>query len=150
MPRFAPYYIPRTRLPGLRPKILTMRLLLPASCSLAVLASACSPRIVGTWNVQKYETLIPGQQAISVNNVGTIEFNRNNTGNKDIRYNVIGIARENTGAFTWSYTKSYLTIKASDSEFAKIWLLVENKRNFQRLQATNGKNQIQTLELSRK
>ncbi len=132
---------------------LNMRLLsAPSAACVALLTilSACSPRIVGTWNVQKYETLTPGKQNTSVNNVGTIEFRKNNTGNRDIHYNVMGIARENTGAFTWTYTKTYLTIKSSDSEFAKIWLLVENKRNFQRLQATNGKNQIQTLELRRK
>mgnify|MGYP006163342349 FL=1 len=41
--------------------------------------TSCSEKIVGTWNVQKFETIKPGEQNISLNNIGTITFNKNNT-----------------------------------------------------------------------
>ena len=119
------------------------------SLSLLLALASCSPRLVGTWTVQKYETMVPGQQGTSVSNVGTITFKKNYTGNKDIHYTVFGVQRDNTSSFTWSATKSYVTIHTTDSEFAKTWLLIKDDKNFQRWQATNGNNQIQTLELKR-
>ena len=49
--------------------------------AMALLAS-CSPRMVGTWTVQRFETTKPGQQGVSLNNIGTINFNKNGTGEK--------------------------------------------------------------------
>lgn len=122
--------------------------LLPVICLLFL--ASCAPRIVGTWNVEKLDSMVPGQVGTTLTNIGTITFNKDMSGNKDIHYTVFGVPRDNTSAFTWSYTKAYLTIKTDDSLFAKTWLLVSDKKNTQRFQATNGNNEIQTMELKRK
>ena len=111
--------------------------------------ASCSKRLVGTWNVQKYETMVPGQQPVSLSNIGTITFNKDYTGSKNIHYSVFGTQRENTSDFTWSYTASYVSIKTDDSDFAKTWLIKDNNRNLQRWQSTDGHGKIQILELRR-
>lgn len=113
------------------------------------LLTSCSDRLVGTRTVQKYETMIPSQQTISLTNIGTITFNKDYSGAKDVHYAVMGTQRDNTGGFKWSYTKSYVTIQADDSDFAKTWLIKDDSKSMQRWQSTNGRGQIQTMELVR-
>lgn len=116
---------------------------------LCLLLSACSDRLVGTWKVQKYETVIPGEQTVSLANIGTMTFNKDFSGVKNVHYNVFGQQRDDSGAFVWSHTESYVTIKANDSNFSKTWLVKEDGKKKQRWQSTDGRGQIQTLELGR-
>jgi deferrochelatase/peroxidase EfeB len=111
--------------------------------------SACSDRLTGTWKVQKYETVIPGEQTVTLSNIGTMTFNKDFSGVKDIHYNVFGEQRNDSGAFVWSHSDAYVTIKANDSNFSKTWLVKEDGKKMQRWQSTDGRGQIQTLELRR-
>lgn len=116
---------------------------------LATLSSCSSHRLVGNWNVEKYETSTPGSQATSLSNIGTMTFKKNNTGEKNLNYQVLGIQRNDVLPFTWNATDNYVTISGNSSEFAKTWIILENKRKFQKWKSTDGTNQVQTLELKK-
>ncbi len=116
----------------------------------ATLLSACAPPPpIGTWKVEKLETLSPGQQGATVTNVGTITFKKDNTGSKDLHYNSFGMQHDDTSTFSWSAGEKSVTIKGGDSDFTKTWLVQEDDKNHQRWQSTNGRGQVQTMELSR-
>lgn len=110
---------------------------------------SCSHKLVGTWNVDKYETVTPGQQAVSLSNVGTMTFKGNNKGEKNLSYKVLGIEKKDDLPFEWSATENYVSIKNGGAEFSKTWIILENKKNLQRWKSTNGNNQVQVLQLSK-
>ena len=111
--------------------------------------TSCSEKIVGTWNVQNFETIKPGEQNISLNNIGTITFNKNNTGEKSLYYNVLGVETKDDVPFKWSLNEPYITIESENSSIAKTWILIENNRKSQKWKSTDGSNEIQTLELTK-
>jgi len=104
---------------------------------------------VGTWNVQKYERKTPGEEGMSVSNIGSITFNKDNTGVKNLDYSLLGISAKDKTPFEWSATEKFVTIESEDSEIAKTWIYIENKGKFQKWQSTDGNNQVQTLELGK-
>lgn len=117
---------------------------------IAVLSlTSCSEKIVGTWNVQKYETVKPGSQNISLNNIGTITFNKNNTGEKSLYYNVLGVETKDDVPFVWTINEPYITIESENSSLSKTWIMIENNRKSQKWKSTDGSNEIQTLELTK-
>lgn len=111
--------------------------------------SSCSPNILGTWNVVKYETIENGNQGTVLNNIGTITFNRNGIGEKYITYNVLGTQRNDSTAFAWKSDESFITIIGDYSDFSKTWILIENSKKTQLWKATDGANQVQILELKK-
>ncbi|HDZ13541.1 MAG TPA: hypothetical protein ENH60_01410 [Pricia sp.] len=115
--------------------------------SLLLLAASCAPRLVGTWSVQNYETVRPANKGISLQNVGTISFDKDGTGQKMMNYSVLGIERDESTPFKWSATETYITIEGTDDEISKTWIYLENKNKSQKWKSTDGKNQVQTLEL---
>ncbi len=111
--------------------------------------TSCSDRLVGTWNVQKYETIKPGEQNITLNNIGTITFNKDNTGEKNLNYKVLGIETIDNVPFRWNLSEPYMTIESENSALSKTWILIENNRKSQKWKSTDGSNEIQTLELTK-
>jgi hypothetical protein len=111
------------------------------------LFASCSPKLVGTWNVEKYERSTPGEQGMSVSNIGTITFNKNGTGTKNLDYSLLGVSKKDATPFTWSTTEQFITIEGDESEFSKTWIYIENKSDYQKWQSTDGANNVQTLEL---
>jgi hypothetical protein len=113
--------------------------------------TSCSHRLVGTWNVASYETETQGQQSIKLNNIGSMTFKSNNRGEKNLNYQVFQITREDKLPFRWIASDQFVTIDGDkdQSDFVKTWIIVENKRNYQRWRSTDGQNQIQTLELKK-
>ena len=115
-----------------------------------ILFTSCAPRIVGTWNVQKFETVKAGEQGTSLGNIGTVQFNKNGTGIKNIHYTVLGVTNSDENPFTWKWTENkFVTIEGKGSEFTKTWIIMTNKKKFQKWKSTDGANQIQTIELKR-
>ena len=53
--------------------------------------ASCSPRLVGTWTVQRFETTQPGKQGSILKNIGTINFNKNGIGEKNVNYTILGV-----------------------------------------------------------
>ena len=114
-----------------------------------IVFSSCSHRLAGTWNVQKYETETPGQEATALQNIGTITFKQNGTGEKNLDYMVLGYQRKDNQPFKWSATDQYVTIDSQNSDFGKTWILTKNKAKFQQWKSTDGRNQVQVIELSK-
>lgn len=115
------------------------------------LLTSCSHRLVGTWNVDTYESSTQNVQSIKLNNIGTMTFKANGSGEKNLNYEVFQIQREDNLPFRWTASELYVTLDGDreQSEFIKTWIIVENKRNFQRWRSTDGQNQVQTLELTK-
>ncbi len=111
--------------------------------------TSCSQRLVGTWNVAKYENVTPGQQSISLTNIGTMTFKANNTGEKKLDYQVLGIQRNDELSFKWTGTEKYVTIENGGADFSKTWIILENKKKYQKWKSTDGANHIQVIELKK-
>lgn len=112
--------------------------------------SACSPRIVGTWNVVKYEMNTPEGKGIILTNIGTFEFNKDNSGRKDMSYNMLNLHQVDQFPFSYNWEDDkYITITGGTSDFAKTWIIVENKAKKQKWKSTDGANSVQILELEK-
>jgi hypothetical protein len=113
---------------------------------IAVLSS-CSPRIVGVWNVESFETVSQGKEAISAKNIGTITFSKDGTGAKDLSFTILGVVREDKMPFNWTLNDNLLTINGQESDFVKTWIVIENQKKYQKIKSTDGADQVQTVEL---
>ncbi|MCF1715879.1 hypothetical protein L0U88_14665 [Flavihumibacter sp. RY-1] len=111
--------------------------------------TACSPRPVGNWNVQRFEVIKQGESGLIISNVGSMEFNRNGTGEKDIQYSILGITKFDNQPFEWVRHGNTVTISGNNTDFAKSWIIVRDKRHFQQWKSTDGANTIQIIELAR-
>lgn len=110
---------------------------------------SCSPKLTGTWNIARYETTEPGQQAVSLNNIGTITFRKNGEGEKNISYTIFGRQKTDNSKFGWHATGPYVGIESPNSEFSKTWIITTNKRKEQKWKSTDGANRVQVLELKK-
>ena len=116
----------------------------------ATLLASCAPRLVGTWNVTRFETATAGQQGVSLNNIGTVQFKKNGTGEKNINFSALGTTHNDQTPFRWtSHDGKYVTIESENSEFAKTWIIVTNKKKFQKWNTTDGTNKVQVIELKK-
>lgn len=113
------------------------------------LFTSCSNKLVGEWNVSKYQTTTLDQEEITLTNIGTMTFKSNNEGEKNLDYKVLGITKKDNVPFTWKATEKYITIESENSDFAKIWVILESKGKSQIWKSTNGTNEVQTLELTK-
>ncbi|WP_290790662.1 hypothetical protein [Flavihumibacter sp. UBA7668] len=111
--------------------------------------TACSPRLTGTWNVQRFEVIKQGESGLSINNVGTMVFRRNGRGEKNIQYSILGISKFDNLPFNWEQHGNAVTISGNNTDFAKTWIIVRDKRRYQEWKSTDGGNTIQVIELSR-
>lgn len=113
--------------------------------------TSCSHRLVGTWDVSSFETSTQDAQGVKLNNIGTMTFSDNGSGDTNLKYEVFQVAREEQLPFKWIASDEFVTIDGDkeQSEFVKTWIIVENKKKFQRWRSTDGQNQIQTLELKK-
>ncbi len=118
-----------------------------AAVMVTALFMSCSQGIVGTWSIQKYESTVPDQQVVILSNVGTISFDRNGTGEKEVSYTVFDLTKTDNSPFTWTITDNFITIVSDGSEFSKTWIQVENQKDYQYLTSTDGQNRVQILEL---
>ncbi|MDX9782852.1 MAG: hypothetical protein RBT35_07740 [Bacteroidales bacterium] len=120
-----------------------------AAFALTALAS-CSHRLAGTWQVKRFEVSKPGEPGTSLNNIGTISFSNNGSGEKNISYVVLGVQREDKTPFKWEWADGkYVTIESEGSDFSKTWIIIENKKKSQKWKSTDGSNLVQTLEIEK-
>lgn len=115
-----------------------------------LLMASCSHRLVGTWNVTRFENGKPGEQSITLQNIGTIHFNKNGSGEKHLNYVVLGKEIADSSPFNWTWNNDeYVSIESPNSDFAKTWIIVENKKKSQTWKSTDGTNRVQVLELKK-
>lgn len=116
---------------------------------MAAALSSCTPRLVGSWAIERYETTTPDQQQASMNDIGILTFYENGTGEKDISYSLFGEITNDHLPFNWTTTDKYVTIQSEGSSFSKTWIIIEDQGKFQKWKSTDGGNQVQTLELKK-
>lgn len=111
---------------------------------------SCSPRLVGTWTVVRFEHTKPGQQGVALKNIGNISFDKNGRGEKNINYTALGVTYSDQHPFQWKWDDGkYVTIEGQDSDFSKTWIIMTNKKKFQKWKSTDGTNNIQIIELQK-
>lgn len=122
-----------------------------ASVLIALSFSSCGHKLVGTWQVEKYEVITAEQSQVSLSNIGTMTFRSNGKGKKDLKFSVMGVEQVDDAEFEWSATDRVVNIKSNNqsSEFSKSWILVSNKRGYQKWEATNGAGEAQFIELKK-
>ncbi|MDQ7917774.1 lipocalin family protein [Mesonia sp. MT50] len=126
-------------------------LLLAVSISLF----SCSPNIVNTWNIDKYEVVNNKGQNTSAQNIGSIEFKKNGKGTKNISYNVFQNDFIDESSFKYELNEGYIIIKNEDedakdkSALNKTWIIVSDKKKNQVWKSTDGGKSVQIIVLSR-
>lgn len=122
----------------------------------AFLLTACGgKKIVGDWNVDRYEVNSQKGQSISTTNAGIIKIKKNGTGEKDIQYNMFQNDFSDIQEFRWNKpSEGLITITSTNSykrsDFDKTWIIVEDGKKRQVWKSTDGSNTVQTLVLSKK
>ena len=114
-----------------------------------VILTSCSNRLIGTWTIQKYETTAEGKQAVELNNIGTITFNRGGDGEKDITYTVFGNIKEDKTKFQWTSKDNYVKIESENSDFSKKWIVIYDNKKSQKWRSIDQNNQDEILELTK-
>lgn len=129
-----------------------MKTKLPFILLLFVL-SACSPNLIHTWNIDQFEVVKENGQKTGSDNIGTITFNKDGTGNKDINYTIFENNYTDKTPFQWEKHEDYILLKATEkgkeSKLAKAWIIIKDESKKQVWRSTDGKNTVQTLKLSR-
>jgi hypothetical protein len=115
--------------------------------SIITFFSSCSPRIVGVWNVENFETVSQGNESMSAKNIGTITFHKDGTGIKNLSLTILGINKVDNTPFNWTLNDNLLTINGQESDFVKTWIIIENQRKYQKIKSTDGADQVQIVEL---
>lgn len=111
---------------------------------------SCSPKIVGTWTVQRYENTRPGSQGTALMNIGTMTFNKDGSGEKNLKYRILGNENVDQIPFKWvQHDEEYMRIESDGSEFSKTWIILENKKKSQKWKSTDGSENVQILELKK-
>lgn len=121
----------------------------------ALLFTSCSPKLAGTWNVDRYEVDNQKGQNITTKNAGEIVIRKNGTGEKNIQYNMFQNDFSDIQNFRWKMQgKDLITITSTNSyeksDFDKTWIMVTNSKKKQVWKSTDGRNSVQILELSKK
>lgn len=120
---------------------------------LLLLLAGCSKGLVHTWNIDKFEIIRENGQKTGSDNIGTITFNKNGSGDKNISYTIFENQYEDKAPFKWEKHEDYILLKttkdADSSRLSKAWIIIEDKSKKQIWKSTDGENNIQTLELSR-
>lgn len=122
---------------------------------LALILSSCSQKLVGTWNVDRYEVDSQKGQNFTTRNAGELTLKKNGTGEKNVNYNMFQNETSDLQAFRWTMQgDDVITIRSTDSyeksDFDKTWIMTTNTKKKQVWRSTDGKNAVQTLELSKK
>ena len=121
----------------------------------ALVLTSCSPKLAGTWNVDRYEVDNQKGQNVTTKNAGEIVINKNGTGEKNIKYNMFQNEFSDLQKFNWTMQDNDLITITSErskekSEFDKTWIMVTNSKKKQIWKSTDGKNSVQILEMTKK
>lgn len=120
-----------------------------------LLLTSCSPKLVGTWNVDRYEVDNQKGQNFTTRNAGELVIKKNGTGEKNVEYNMFQNEFSDLQNFRWVMQgEDLITITSTDSyqksDFDKTWIMITNTKKKQVWRSTDGKNSVQTLEMSKK
>ena len=125
------------------------RLQFAALMMVLMVFASCSQGITGTWKIVNYEERTTGKSTVSLANIGTMTFNKDGSGTKEISYSIMGIPMQDNLPFTWKQEGNTVTISGDESEFAKAWIVLEAKRKSQIWKSTDGTDEIHRLTLTK-
>jgi hypothetical protein len=112
--------------------------------------SSCSPKLAGTWNIEKYEVNEAGKSTVSVANIGSITFDKDNSGVKNVHYAIFQNEYNDKSPFKWHrVNENTISIEGEASDLTKSWLIISNERKQQVWKSTDGATKVQTLTLTR-
>ena len=117
-----------------------------ASCSAE---KAFHRRLVGTWNIERYEQQFPNGNKETASDLGTITFRKNGGGDKELSILTRSLTKRDNSDFSWKNTTDAVTIISNNSDLAKTWLVIKNKKTFQQWKSTT-QTTVQTMELRKK
>lgn len=123
--------------------------------SLASLLGSCSAekrfhrRLVGTWDVVRYEQRFANGETQVANDLGTVTFKRNGSGDNDLAVLTRNVRTPDTNSFSWNNTIDQVTIISRNTYLAKSWIVVKNKKSTQIWKSTTQAN-VQTMELHKR
>ncbi len=123
--------------------------------SLVSLLSGCSAekrfhrRLVGTWDVVRYEQRFANGETQVSSDLGTVTFKRNGSGDNDVSVMTRSARTPDTNSFSWNNTIDQVTIISRNTYLAKSWIVVKNKKSTQIWKSTNQAN-VQTMELHKR
>lgn len=117
--------------------------------------TSCSPKLVGTWNIDKYEVDNQKGQNFTTRNAGELILKKNGTGEKNVEYNMFQNEFSDMQSFRWSMQgENIININSTNnrekSDFDKTWIMVTNTKKKQVWKSTDGKNTVQILEMSKR
>ncbi|QED37243.1 hypothetical protein FK178_05745 [Antarcticibacterium arcticum] len=121
----------------------------------AISFTSCSPKLVGTWNIDKYEVDNQKGQNFTTRNAGELILKKNGTGEKKVEYNMFQNEFSDMQSFRWSMQgENIININSTDSrqksDFDKTWIMVTNTKKKQVWKSTDGKNTVQVLEMTKR
>lgn len=106
-------------------------------------------RLVGNWSIERYEQRFSNGETETASNLGTITFRKNGGGDKELSILTRSLRQRDDSDFSWKNTADDVTIISNNSELAKTWLVMKNKRSFQQWKSTT-QGTVQTMELRRR
>ncbi|MGY5848425.1 lipocalin family protein [Salegentibacter sp. HM20] len=90
---------------------------------LSLAVTSCTPKIVGSWNIDRYEIDNYKGENLSARNAGDIQINKNGTGQKNLSIKFFDRQSGQSESFRWDYKDQILRIYDVDSrqssDFAK-------------------------------
>ncbi len=114
--------------------------------------TSCSSDLIHTWNIDTFQVIKENGQKTESNNIGTITFNKNGSGNKDISYSIYDQNYTDKAPFKWEKHEGYILLKpaqnTSTSKLDKAWIIVQSDAKKQVWKSTEGQT-VLTLQLSR-
>src|SRR5690625_6723532 len=80
--------------------------------------SSCSKSMVHTWNIDKLEIKRENGKNSTYDNIGTITFNKNGTGNNN--FNIIESEEIDTASFKWEESDGNILLKPLDRKSTRL------------------------------
>ncbi|MDR1584591.1 MAG: hypothetical protein LBS07_00245 [Prevotellaceae bacterium] len=111
--------------------------------------SLFSQRLTGSWDIVAFQTLRVGEPGYTLSDIGNITFYKDNSGESNINYSLMGVEKNEQTPFKWTVSQKFIAIEGQESDFTRTWIIMENKSSRQKWQATDGKHTIYTLELKK-
>lgn len=112
-------------------------------------AKQFSRRLEGSWEIVQYKSEIQQLNRTAVMPYRNITFLKKGRGRVSANNEFTDEKGGQGFDFDWTCTDNTVTMRGFDSEFARSWIVVENKKSSQIWKSTDGANGVQTLEIRR-
>ncbi len=106
-----------------------------------------SKRLEGNWEIVQYKTEIQQLQRTAFPPYRSITFMKKGRGRVSANNEYSDEKGGQGFDFEWTCTENTVTMRGFDTDFARSWIVVENKKSSQVWKSTDGANGVQTLEL---